>query len=69
MNGPLNEDACTVHLGAVAVTDENVFVAEGVGCAVASGLIFLLVALDEVRAAAFQHRLAVTVNVGTVYVL
>ena len=64
-DGALYEHGCTVLGGTVAVADEDVLAVEGVGGTVAGSLPLLLVALQEERASAVGHVLAVAVEVGS----
>ena len=65
-DGTLDEHGGAVLGGAVAVADEDVLAVYRVGGAVAGSLPFLLVALQEERAAAVGHVLARAVEIRTV---
>ena len=65
-DGALDEHGGSIAGGAVAVTDEDVFAVEGVGCTVTGCFPFFLVAFQEEGATTVDHILAVAVEVGTV---
>ena len=61
----LDEQGCSFVGNAIAVADEDTFVAKGIGGAMTGSLEFLLVAFENERSASEAHVMAFTVEVRT----